>query len=604
MSSTEDESAGSWSSLDTPLLLDVMRDVCHDNVPYVVEDEVPWWEEARESAVARLHRFRHRIHKMSWLEWLSAALPCITWLRSYSVSEDLWHDVMAGLSVAAMVVPQGISYASLAGLPASFGLYASFAPSIAYAVFGSCNQLAFGPVAITYSLLGAGLPAIMDGLGVPVNEHPNHPEDAAAQATYNLAAIQVAFLAGCLYFAVGMLHLGWLTRFLSPNAISGFASGASIHIAVLPELSMGLSLVAVLVAMRHASTLRRRLVVLRALAPLTVCALSIAIVRLWAPGENVIRRVGPLCGSPVTLCLLDTCETVSVARTLAALHAGDSPSPDAEFKAMGLANLAGAALGSSTAAGSFSRSAVASAVGARTPLAAAVSGGVLALVLVALTPVFAALSANAQGAIVAVGALGLLDLRAGLALAASFPAEALVWASAFFTVLLWGVDHGIFVAALVSLLLLLTRIAAPAVEVARPPSAGKRGRGHARSPPGLVTGFHSLSAPSAVVRVRGPLVFASYRHVHDRVLSALCDTPSTPLPGAGLPARIVIDLAAVPFVDSAGVRLLRQLDRELRSRGAVDVRFAAPNAEVVQSLWRGGLLLDLGVGAVTGPLDP
>lgn len=56
MSSTEDESAGSWSSLDTPLLLDVMRDVCHDNVPYVVEDEVPWWEEARESAVARLHR--------------------------------------------------------------------------------------------------------------------------------------------------------------------------------------------------------------------------------------------------------------------------------------------------------------------------------------------------------------------------------------------------------------------------------------------------------------------------------------------------------------------------------------------------------------------
>ena len=142
------------------------------------------------------------------------------------------HDVMAGLSVAAMVVPQGISYASLAGLPASFGLYASFAPSIAYAVFGSCNQLAFGPVAITYSLLGAGLPAIMDSLGVPVNEHPNHPEDAAAQATYNLAAIQVAFLAGCLYFAVGMLHLGWLTRFLSPNAISGFASGASIHIAV------------------------------------------------------------------------------------------------------------------------------------------------------------------------------------------------------------------------------------------------------------------------------------------------------------------------------------------------------------------------------------
>ena len=135
---------------------------------------------------------------------------------------------------------------------------------------------------------------------------------------------------------------------------------------------MGLSLVAVLVAMRHASTLRRRLVVLRALAPLTVCALSIAIVHLWAPGEDVIRRVGPLSpGLPaltvarwlpllaplpqlrlaVTLCLLDTCETVSVARTLAALHAGDSPSPDAEFKAMAVSNLAVAALVSSSADG-------------------------------------------------------------------------------------------------------------------------------------------------------------------------------------------------------------------------------------------------------------
>lgn len=324
---------------------------------------------------------------------------------------------------------------------------------------------------------------------------------------------------------------------------------------------MGLSFVAVLLVMRWLSHLRRRLVVLRALAPLTVCALSIIVITIWNPDESVIRRVGSLkpglphftAGSwlpllapwpqlrlAIVLCLLDTCETVSMARTLAAAHGEEPGSPGAEFRAMGLANLAGAAFSASTAAGSFSRSAVASAVGARSPLAAVVTGTVLVGVLAFLTPLFTALSSNAQGAIVAVGALQLLDFRAGKYLFLNFPQEAVVWCAALFTVLLLGVEYGVLVAASLSIVLLLARVSNP------PVSTGTSNT----LPSGLTVRSSWVPTGTLVLTIQGPLIFASAQPVRKQVMCAIREGiagENDNLTPYALPQRtVIVDLTPVP----------------------------------------------------------
>lgn len=183
-------------------------------------------------------------------------------------------DVLAGASVAALVVPQGMSYARLAGLPQEYGLYGAFVPVMVYAALGSSRHLvsrgrgrerekenqvffftistsslrfrshlkkpekktrkksiskAVGPVAVTSMIIGSSLPGIVsrEHPGFRFQSDPNKPTDAAGQDRYNRAAIQVAFLAGVFYTLVGVLRLGFFTNFLSHSVISGFMTGAA-----------------------------------------------------------------------------------------------------------------------------------------------------------------------------------------------------------------------------------------------------------------------------------------------------------------------------------------------------------------------------------------
>ena len=130
-----------------------------------------------------------------------------------------------------MVIPQGMSYANLAGLPQVYGLYGSFVPCLVYAAFGTSRQLVVGPVAVTSILLANGLENVFPNN--PNAQDPNTPVDPNLQMQYNHAAVQVAFIAGCFYTLVGVLRLGWLIGFLlSAPMISGFMTGASVVIAL------------------------------------------------------------------------------------------------------------------------------------------------------------------------------------------------------------------------------------------------------------------------------------------------------------------------------------------------------------------------------------
>jgi len=133
-------------------------------------------------------------------EWLEIFLPMCKWLKVYEWKENLLQDIIAGCTVGVMIVPQSMSYAKLAGLPVEYGLYSALVPVYAYALFGSSRQLAVGPVALVSLLLSTGLTHELEKLGKTPDNTPNYQE------VYNQLAIQVSFLVGCMYIALGLLR--------------------------------------------------------------------------------------------------------------------------------------------------------------------------------------------------------------------------------------------------------------------------------------------------------------------------------------------------------------------------------------------------------------
>ena len=220
------------------------------------------------------------------------------------------NDLFAGIAVALMVIPQGMSYAqNLAFLPQVYGIYGAVVPTLIYSLLGSSRHLAVGPVAVTSLLLGNGLTEIFGGFSI----NPSNPYDAyqvALQTNYNHAAIQVSFIAGALYTGIGLLKLGWLVNYLSHPVISGFMTGAAsiilatqvkyvtgqyvlprsdtlyhalklvfdnMNLVRLPELGMGFSLIVILIFCQILGARYARLRWLRFLGPILVTILSLVI---------------------------------------------------------------------------------------------------------------------------------------------------------------------------------------------------------------------------------------------------------------------------------------------------------------------------------------
>eukprot|EP00878_Enallax_costatus_P011379 GHUV01011882.1.p1 GENE.GHUV01011882.1~~GHUV01011882.1.p1 ORF type:complete len:284 (+),score=47.99 GHUV01011882.1:245-1096(+) len=177
-----------------------------------------------------MHRASARVKGFTFADWMQLCLPCLKWLRTYNIKEYLMWDVVAGISVGFMVVPQGMSYASIAGLPSVYGLYGAYMPVLVYALFGSSRELAVGPVAVTSLLISSSLREIVPGARHITN--PNHPPQQLVhiQEMYNQRAIQLSLLVACFYTAVGVFNLGFLTNFLSHSVIGGFTSGAAVII--------------------------------------------------------------------------------------------------------------------------------------------------------------------------------------------------------------------------------------------------------------------------------------------------------------------------------------------------------------------------------------
>jgi len=506
-------------------------------------------------------------------------LPAWGWLRRYD-RRDLGGDITAGIVVAVMLVPQGMAYAMLAGMPPVAGLYASALPVLAYVLFGSSRQLAVGPSALTALLT---LSAV-SRLATP------------GSASFVVLAGALALLAGLVQLLLGLVRAGFVTNFLSSAVVSGFTSGAAVIIALnqikdllgvhadagtglvgllgglvphlkqasLPTALIGGGAVLLLLALK-----RWRLRFLP--GPLVVVVLGTALaalLRLDAAGVAVVGQVprglpqpalpgvswgvlGALLPSALALAFVGFMEAIAVSRAIAARE-GYRVDANRELVGLGSANLLSGLLGGYPLGGGFGRSAVNYQAGARTQLASVVRAALLVLTLLALTPLFHFLPRAVLGAIVFVAVIGLVDVREPARLFRVRPADGLTLLVTAMTTVLVGVQAGILVGVAFSLLVYVVHSATPHVaELGWLPDEGV---------------FRNVSRFPAARRYRGVLLArpdATLYFANMAFLESWLDAAVQRRNGeAGGPLRaVVIDFSAVNDVDAMALEALeRRLD--------------------------------------------
>ncbi|MCC5966756.1 MAG: sulfate permease [Natronohydrobacter sp.] len=549
---------------------------------------------------------------------LSKFLPFLTWARRYSRA-DLGNDVIAALVVTIMLIPQGMAYAMLAGLPAQAGLYGAMLPLLLYAMFGSSPSLAVGPVAVVALMTAAAAGAVAE-IGAP---------------GFHLAALWIALLSGGMMLALGLLRLGFLANFLSHPVISGFITAAGILIAasqlrhllgtnisgktlpeVVPSLAAnisGLSLPTVLLSALVLGFLfwsrggmAKLLMRLGLSAPLAKLlaktALLIAVVGstllVWGfdLNQNGVAIVGdiprglPPLGLPefnlsliqilaapaLMIAIVGYVESVSIAQTLAAKKR-QSIDPDRELVALGLANLGAGVTQAMPVTGGLSRSIVNYDAGAATPAAGAITALLIGVAVLALTPLMFYLPNATLAAIIIVAVVSLLDFRALPRTWAYSRADGAAMAATMAVTLLIGVEQGLLAGVGLSLFLYLFRTSRPHMAVV----GQVPGTEHFRN-----VDRHAVVTDPAVfsIRVDESLYFPNARALEDRIVQALADAPDL--------RHVVLQCSAVNYIDASALESLEAINDRLR---AADVAFHLSEVKgpVMDQLERSHLLHEL-----------
>ncbi|MCW5668747.1 MAG: sulfate permease [Hydrogenophaga sp.] len=521
------------------------------------------------------------------------SLPVLQWGRAYN-RETLLGDGVAALIVTIMLIPQSLAYAMLAGLPPEVGLYASVAPLLLYAVFGTSRVLAVGPVAVVSLMTAAA-----------IAEHA-----AAGTPAYWAVAITLAFLSGLLLLAMGLLRLGFLANFLSHPVISGFISASGILIAAsqlktlmgvkaeghnFVELSLslgsqagqvhGLTLligaltVAFLFWVRSGlKPLLQRL----GMAPRTadvvaktgpVVAIAVTTLLAWgldwpAQGVKIVGAV-PQGLPPFTLPLWDLglwqqllvpallisvvgfVESVSVGQTLAAKRR-QRIEPDQELVALGSGNLSAAFTGGFPVTGGFARSVVNFDAGAQTPAAGVFTAVGITLASLFLTPALYYLPQATLAATIVVAVLSLVDFSVLRKTWGYAKPDFLAVAATLVATLAVGVETGLVVGVALSLAFYLYRTSRPHMaEVGR-----VAGTEHFRN----VQRHAVVVSPRVLgLRVDESLYFANSRALEDRINDAVASRPEL--------AHVVLQCSAINDIDASALESLEAIDLRLRGAG-------------------------------------
>ncbi|TRD15177.1 sulfate permease [Palleronia caenipelagi] len=520
-------------------------------------------------------------------------MPILQWGRSYT-RESFSNDMIAAVIVTIMLIPQSLAYAMLAGLPPEAGIYASIAPILLYAVFGTSRALAVGPVAVVSLLTASAVGQVAE----------------QGTAGYAVAALTLAFLSGGFLVILGILRLGFLANFLSHPVIAGFITasgiliatsqlkhilGVSAHGHTLPEmlgsllshlgqiniwtLLIGVAATAFLFWVRKGM---KPFLLSKGLTPkladvLTkagpVAAVFVTTVLVWMTGlsDHGVKIVGAVPQSlpPLTMPGLDPSlvkslllpaillsiigfvESISVAQTLAAKKR-QRIDPDQELIGLGAANLGAAFTGGYPVTGGFARSVVNFDAGAETPAAGAFTAIGLAIAAVALTPLIYYLPAATLAATIIVAVLSLVDFSMLGKTWRYSKADFIAVMATILLTLTMGVEVGVASGVIVSVMLHLYKTSRPHVaEVGQVP-----GTQHFRN-----INRHDVETHPSVLslRVDESLYFVNARVLEDLILSRVTD-------GCAI-RHVILMFSAVNAVDFSALEALEDLNDRLRDMG-------------------------------------
>ncbi len=556
---------------------------------------------------------------------LTSFLPILAWLPGYD-RQAMTNDSIAGLIVAIMLVPQGMAYALLAGLPPEVGLYASIVPLVFYGLLGSSRALAVGPVAIVSLMVATTLGEIAE----------------SGSVGYVSGAVLLAFLSGAILLGMGLARLGFLVNFLSHPVISGFSSAAALvigfsqlkhllgfdiprshlitetiahavtHISdlnvatfVIALISLSIlfffkgrlaawlasagvaggvadalaktgPLVAVLVTtllvwllgLNQSSGVKVVADIPAGLPPLSVPHLDFALVRQLLPSALLISLVGFL-------------ESVSVAKSLASKRR-QKIDANQELIALGAANIGASFTGGYPVTGGFSRSLVNFTAGAVTPMASIITAGLVALTVALLTPLLYFLPNATLAAIIMVAVANLIDVKTFREAWVYNKADAASLVATFLVALTLGIEMGIVAGALLSIALYLWRTSRPHMaEVGRVGNTE-----HFRN----VLRHKVQTHPEVLaIRVDESLYFANTAFLEDEVLARVADHPEI--------KHLLLIMSAVNFIDASALETLQTLSARLRDAG-VTMNMAEVKGPVMDRLELVSFPDEMGAGKI------
>ena len=547
----------------------------------------------------------------------SRYLPALDWLLNYR-SQFLVGDITAGIIVTSLLIPQSMAYALLAGLPPQVGLYASILPAILYPLIGTSRVLAVGPVAVDSLMVAAAI----------ANFSPQSTPE------YLALAVTLAFLVGAIEIIMGILRLGFLVNFLSRSVTSGFISGAAViigfsqvkHLLGLKiaatesfgelvilivrnlaqtnwlTLALGIASVGILVyfnrplvkQLKQRGWSDSRILPLSKSAPLMVVILGTLLV--WGlhldrvAGIKVVGSI-PAGLSSLTFPLLDwqTLKSLLPAAVAISLvgymegYAGgqalaskrrEKIDPNQELLALGVANLGAAVTGGYPVTGGVSRSVVNSAAGANTGLASIVTGLLVAVTVMFLTPLFYFLPQACLAAVIITAVYTLIDVATLRRMWAYDKGDAIAWLTTFGAVLALGVEKGIMLGAIIALALHLWRTSHPHIAI-----VGRLGDSeHFRN----VLRYEVKTSPEVLaVRVDASLYFANAKYLENFLTQAIADRSEI--------KSVLLVCSAINLIDASALEILESLIADFRSLG-IQFYFAEVKGPVMDKLAKIGFV--------------
>jgi SulP family sulfate permease len=540
---------------------------------------------------------------------LARIFPVVRWWPRVN-RVTLRADATAGVIGAIVVLPQGVAFATIAGMPPEYGLYAAIVPAIVAALFGSSWHLVSGPT----TAISIVLYSTMSTLAEP------------GSAPYIQLVLMATFLTGVFQFAMGVARLGVLVNFISHTVVVGFTAGAGLLIAGTQiqhffgiPMERGMSFVESIHAFitrfdsadLHvtgvgAVTLLVGIVVKRkypripymiaglfagsvfalvlhyvpALGPEhaipTVTALPAALPQFSVPPFSLesLRKTFSIA---VAITMLGLTEAVSIARAIG-LRSEQRIDGNQEFIGQGLSNIVGSFFSAYASSGSFNRSGLNYEAGAKTPLAAVFAALILMVVLLAVAPLAAYLPIPAMAGILFLVAWGLIDLRAIRNIVRTSRSETAVLAVTMIATLTAQLEFAIYIGVLLSLMLYLNRTSRPRIVDVKP-DPGEHGY--------LFTATSGLPdcLQLKIVRINGSIFFGAVDHVQGVLQSIDAENP--------LQKHVLIDATGINFIDIAGAEMLAQEAKRRRRLGGALYLYRI-NDEVRRVLVRGGYLDDIG----------